>query len=163
MARRAQALGWSGLILSVALFSCWKAPLPTTSTTTPGATSPLTAIPSWTPTIASSPTEIPLLMPLPTSLPTLTPFSTDAPTATVPWPPGMQLPPDVVASEGWPPLPADLYFVQRGRLWRWPAGGGVPQALPMVAGDPVRWYRLLPDSVGVVYWSETRHLHWVES
>jgi hypothetical protein len=162
MTRWAQAVGWSGFVLSVALFSCWMVSPPTSSTTNPGTVSPPMAIPSWTPSVTSSPTETRLLRPSPTVSPTSTPFPTNTPAATVPWLPGMQLPREAVVPVDWPPLSTDLYFVQEGRLWHWPAGGGVPQALPVVAGDPVRWYRLLPGNAGAVYWSETRHLHWVE-
>jgi hypothetical protein len=138
---------WSGLILSVALFSCWLAPPLLNPMTISTVTAPSTMVPSRTPTALPTPTSVP----------------TDMPVATLPsWLSEMHLPRKAVAPEDWPSLPVDLYFIREGRLWHWPAEGGVPQALPVAAGDPVRWYRLLPDSAGVIYCSETRHLYWVE-
>lgn len=65
----------------------------------------------------------------PTATAIYTPSATPVPTTTPT--PELQLPltPSATIPQGWPPLPADFYFLRDGRLWRWAAPGGEPQAL----------------------------------
>lgn len=51
------------------------------------------------------------------------------PTVTSTPEPQLPLTPSATVPEGWPALPADFYFLRDGRLWRWAAPGGEPQAL----------------------------------
>lgn len=64
--------------------------------------------------------------------------------------------------EGWPSLPADLFFVRDGRLWRWPAEGGALEELPMAEGeesDQVIAYRLTSDGQTVAFRTSADRLY----
>ncbi len=114
------------------------------------------AAPVTPPTLAPSPTPVP-----PSRVPTATavpaPSSTPVPpsplpTATAvpapsPTPPdAVVFPPGAVVPTGWPALPADLYFLRAGRLWRWPAGGeGLEDLAAALEGERVQDYTLSPD------------------
>lgn len=53
-----------------------------------------------------------------------------------------------------PSLPADLFFLRDGRLWRWPAGGEALEALSPAEGpgaEPILDYRLTPDGTVIAY------------
>lgn len=124
------------ILLPLLLSGCAATPTLPPATVFP-ATSPLpTACPSMTPTASPAPTR--------TRLPTLTPSPRSRHTPT----PTPYFPAEATVPEDWPPLPADLYFLRDGALWRWPAEGG---ALQHMAGDSLVAYRVTPDGRRVVY------------
>ncbi len=89
-----------------------------------------------TPEPTPTPTRTPILpTATPTSTPTPTPTATPTPTPepTPTLPPGLILPPEpsAPATEEWPALPADLYFLRAGQLWQWLAEGGAAEAIPL--------------------------------
>lgn len=60
-------------------------------------------------------------------------------------------PPEAVIPQGWPPLPADLYFIRDGRLWRWPQRGSALQEIAVTSYG----YHITPDGRYVVYAADT--------
>lgn len=128
---------------------------------------------SPTPTVSPSrtpipPTPTPTALPTPTPLPSPTPTRMRTPTPTpVPTP---VPPPEAVPPQGWLPIPANLYFIREGSLWRWSREGGLEQivagpatsgtsggkrASPASGGLPVPLgvidYRITPDERFLVY------------
>ncbi|OQB01209.1 MAG: hypothetical protein BWY25_01307 [Chloroflexi bacterium ADurb.Bin222] len=81
-----------------------------------------------TPTPEVTPTEVPVL-PLPEHLP---------------------LEGRAIQPATWPDLPADLFFLRDGQLWRWPAGGE-PEVLVKVLDSEITDYRVTPDGETVAY------------
>ena len=67
-----------------------------------------TPAPAATSAMISTPVPSPTWTPWPTSTPPSVPT----------------FPPEAMQPEGWPLLPADLYFIRDGGLWRWPQAGG---------------------------------------
>lgn len=106
-----------------------------------------TPTPTRTPIL---PTATPTHTPPPTETPTPTPTLTPSPTL----PPGLILPPTPIKPEDWPALPADLYFLRKGRLWVWLAEGGKVESIPIVEDAPdtaVLDYRITSDKRYVAY------------
>lgn len=106
---------------------------------------PSTLLPTLTPTLMPStatatPTEMtqPTQTPLPPATPTLLPNPT--------------LPPEIITPQTYPALPADLYFIRDGSLWRWPKEG---KELHPVVHEPqaiqVSAYQLTPNGRYLVY------------
>lgn len=107
-----------------------------TSTIAPGVTlSPTRITPTSTATRtipSSTPRPAPSSTPLPTPVPTPSPLA--------------------VEPKGYPLLPADLYFLREGRLWHWPAGGNLPQAIaPLTTTEAIVYYTLAPEQNRVAY------------
>ncbi|MBN2392235.1 MAG: hypothetical protein JXR84_16020 [Anaerolineae bacterium] len=122
-----------------------------------------------TPTPTPTPTRTPIL---PTATPTLTPTPTPTPTPTVTptptptLPPGLLLPVQAVEPQGWPALPAELYFLREGRIWVWLAEGGALDAIPVAAEDTdvegngaILAYRVTPDKRFIAYATDAGKLY----
>ncbi len=122
--------------------------------TGPSSPSPVAApsAPATTPTRTRQPTitRLPTLTPMPTHPPTVTPIG---PTPYPAFPPEAQAPAD------WPPLPADLYFLRDGRLWRWAAAGGPPEEMAGSAEEPVVDYRIATEGRTAAYLTGTGSLY----
>ncbi len=118
-----------------------------------------TPTPTRTPRLPTlSPTSWPT--PTPTSLPTATP--TTQPTVTPTPVLELQLPPEAIVPQGYPPLPADLYFRRDGRLWRWPAAGGALEPLTLASDAPVQEYDLTLDGQSLAYRTDAGQLYFLE-
>ncbi len=125
----------------------------------------ITATACETPTIAPTPTptRTPVLpTPTPTHTPTPTPTATPTitPTPTPTLPPGLLLPPQPTKLQGWPALPADLYFLREGKIWSWLAEGGALESVPIaVEGDTVLTYRVTRDERYILYVTDAGKLY----
>ncbi|MCX7854817.1 MAG: hypothetical protein N2556_02375 [Anaerolineae bacterium] len=140
-----------------------------------------TTTPTSTRTPPPSPTPVPTQVPSPTSSPTPSPTPTLFKATSQPRPtrypsptptpePTVVLPAEAVPLPGGVPIPADLYFIRDGGLWRWSEQGKLEQlvappqqsgtagsirarpvagALPRPTG--VTNYRLSPDGRFVIY------------
>lgn len=117
-------------------------------------TAPATPAPhTTTPTVVPSATPIPL-----TVTATCTPSATPVPTVTSTPEPQLPLKPSATVPEGWPSLPADFYFLRDGRLWRWAAPGGEPQALTP-SDLPVAAYSLPHNGRRIAYATTANQLY----
>ncbi len=116
-------------------------PLPTPSPWIPTPTRPRTALPTRTitPKPTATPTRPRTVLPTYTAVPT--PTRTPQPTAS-PTPTPISFPEATRLAGGspLPPLPADLYFIRYGGLWRWPRSGGSlePIVAPPTASGPAK-------------------------
>jgi hypothetical protein len=111
------------------------------------ATAGITASPAATP-LMPTPTYPPGYVPPPTPAPRPTLTATPLPTLT----PTPYFPAEAAVPEGYPALPADLYFLRAGRLWRWPAAGEMLEAVaPPDGAVPVLGYWLANESGRIGY------------
>lgn len=95
-------------------------------------------------------------------LPTPTPSPTPTPTVTPHPVPTLSFPGEAVVPSSRPALPADLYFLREGRLWRWPAAGGdleLVRSSYASANDEVSEYRLSPDGDLLAYLTTGQRLY----
>ena len=132
--------------------------------------SPLSPVsPPQSPTLAptASSTPKPTLTPLPPATARPSPTPTLRPTATPI--PTLAIPDEAIVLDHWAELPASLYFIREGSLWRWPKGGGeleevvaAPEQTQAACGKlcrPVAGpgplgvidYRVTPDEQNVVF------------
>jgi hypothetical protein len=98
---------------------------------------------------------------LPTATPTVTP-TPGMPTATPAPSVVMVFPVQAVEPTSRPALPADLYFLRGGRLWRWPAAGGdlaLVRAPNASVSDEVQEYRFSPGGDSIAYLTRAARLY----